>query len=153
MLDIYTNCKIRLTRDQSIPWEKQCLVLCVVYKYFKAVPSAVLTAADRVDLLWQCRGFSGYHHRHGGHNKRQWKLTDSHTWIPLTLMTEKYVKENQLSHILNLILESCAPQLTAHNLWNTQVFSSIWILYSVSWTSLLTTILIATISVQPLKLT
>ena len=64
---------------------KTVLGLCVVYKYFKAVPSdlkavpsAVLTAAD-TDLLWQCRGFSGYHHRHGGHNKRKWKLTDSHT--------------------------------------------------------------------------
>lgn len=64
MLDNYTECKIKLTRDQSILWEKHRLgyVLCInILRQFLQI--LVLTVVDRFDL--QGREFLGHHQKEG----------------------------------------------------------------------------------------
>lgn len=94
MLDIYTNCKIRLTIDKWISWENRCLGYELYINILRPfLQILVLTVADKGELLWQCRTFLGHHHRNGSQDKRKWKLSESQTWIPLTLTMGKKIHQ------------------------------------------------------------
>ena len=145
----------RMTRDKSIhEGKKKSLGLCVVYKYFKAIPSDL-----SVNSCWQSwftnREFC-HHQKDGGQGKGKWGLSEGQTWIPLPLKTEKSIKEKSTaSHFkFNLwilcISDDCSQ---IYPLPRTLVFSSIQSpISSISsiYLELLLTIFIATILVQSL---
>lgn len=94
--------------------------LCVVYKYFKAVP-LVLTVADRINLPWQDKEFLGHHHRDGGQGKRKWKRSEGQTLNSTKSEDRKIYQNDQFSHMLNVIFQFFCISVVCSQIYSSPV--------------------------------